>query len=159
MISSEIRASASEFLVDAIEYLRSGGVTTELMDTLNSVDTSEKDGSDFIDYFLLDLMGMASAYVKTDFPPGSDPGRLELFLSATAHLVKDVAGIDADGMRTMIDAYRNRTSTAREFDRVSTSLMIHALLAPTKRSRLVEQRRRFEEAYVDDKSFRDGLVK
>jgi hypothetical protein len=156
MISSNIRTMAAEFLVDSIEYLRAGGVTSEIMATLNSVDVSEEDGSDFIDYFLIDLMGSASAYVKAEFPPDGNSDQLELLLSATTFLIKDISGLNIGDIRLMIDAYRYKTPTPREFDRVSTSFIIHILLAPTGRRKLTDQRERIAEAYLKEQSGRSG---
>lgn len=148
MIGPEARETAAEFLVDSIEYLRAGGVTSEIMSTLNSVDLSHEDGSDFIDYFLLDLMGTASSYIKTQFPPNEDSHRLDLLLSAASSLTKDISGLSITDLELMINTYQKKATTPPEFDRVSVSLMIHTLLAPVGRRRLLEERARFAEAYI-----------
>lgn len=157
MISPETRATAAEFLVDAIEYLRAGGITSELMTTLNSVDVSHEDGSDFTDYILLDLMGTASSYVKTQFPSNADSDQLDLLLSATSHLTKEISGLSTEDLRLMINTFQKKATTPPAFDRVSASLMIHTLLAPVGRERLDEERARFAEAYIQ--TIRSGSVK
>ncbi len=138
---TESRERASACTVDLIEYVQSGGDVRGIEERIEALDLPDENLDDAFDLILMDIYGAAAGYVKTVLPDGSSEERIQTFISVTAGILEQVAGVGRSYVEAMIDHILGRGPALPDsINDIAGYLAYCALLSPTDRGELAQLR-------------------